>query len=161
MLSREVAINEYQLGMFDKIVMDIADDSLFLPAAGHGHPPVWILGHLAICAELGQRHLGGVLQHPEWVPLFCTGSSDAVEPGAALDVSNLSRAVTDGYRELQSLASSQSDEFLLREHGVASLSGTPIQTVADAIATLLTNHFGFHLSQLSSCRRSAGHQPLH
>ncbi len=161
MLLREVAINEYQLGMFDKIVMDIGDDSLFLPAAGHGHPPVWILGHLAICAELGQRHLGGVLVHPEWVPLFCTGSSDAVEPDAALDITNLSRAVTDGYKELQSLASSQSDEFLLREHGVAGLSGTPIKTVADAIATLLTNHFGFHLSQLSSCRRSAGHQALH
>lgn len=161
MLSREVAINEYQLGMFQKIVVDIADNSLFLPAAGHGHPPVWILGHLAICAELGQRHLGGIVEHPKWVPLFCTGSSDTVEPDAALGVTTLANAITAGYRKLQSLALSQSSEVLSREHGVAALSGTPIVTVADAIATLLTNHFGFHLSQLSSCRRTAGHQPLH
>jgi len=140
-LSREVAINEYQLGMFQGIVADIADESLFSPAAGHGHPPVWILGHLAVCAELGQRHLGGNVEHPDWIPLFRTGSSDAVEHDAALDAATLINAVADGYRELQSLALSQSDEFLLREHGVAGLSGTPIVTVADAIATLLTNHF--------------------
>ena len=161
MLSREVAINEYQLGMFEKIAADISDDSFFEPAVGHGHPPVWILGHIAICAELGQKHLGGVVQHPKWVPLFCTGSSDSIKYDAALDVTTLSTAVTEGYRELQALASSASEELLQREHGVAALAGTPIETVADAIGELLTGHFGFHLAQLSSCRRSAGHQPLH
>jgi hypothetical protein len=38
--------------------------------------------------------------------------------------------------------------------------GTPIQTVEDAITALLTNHFGFHLAQLSSCRRAAGYPAL-
>lgn len=59
------------------------------------------------------------------------------------------------------LARTTKDESLLnRPHGSPSLTGTPIVSIADMIAMLLTNHFAFHLSQLSSCRRSAGHAPL-
>lgn len=161
MLSREVAINQYQLGMFDKISSDLLAETLFVRTAGHGHPPVWILGHLAICAELGQRHLGGALTHSSWVSLFATGSSDDVPFDDSLTLTGLTQAVTNGYRGLQELALSASEALLLKDHGVAALADTPITTVADAIATLLTNHFGFHLGQLSACRRAAGHQPLH
>ena len=56
-LSREVAINEYQLGMFKKIARDISDEALFVRAPGHGHPPVWILGHLAILKSLFEGEL--------------------------------------------------------------------------------------------------------
>ncbi len=96
MLAREVAINQYQLGMFDRICSDLLDETLFVRAAGHGHPPVWILGHLAICAELGQRHLGGALTHPTWVSLFSTGSSDHVAFDDSLTLTKLSQAVTNG-----------------------------------------------------------------
>ena len=161
LLEREIAINQYQLEMFRKIANDLGDASLFDRTPGHGHPPAWILGHLAICAELGQRHQGGSITHPDWVARFGTGSSDVITPEPTLTVTVLSGAIIEEYRKLQSLALSQSDDFLLRDHGVAGLAGTPIETVADAIATLFTNHFGFHLSQLSACRRTAGHTPIH
>jgi hypothetical protein len=37
---------------------------------------------------------------------------------------------------------------------------TPIETFGHCVTLMLTSHFGFHLAQLSSCRRTAGHPPL-
>ena len=41
-------------------------------------------------------------------------------------------------------------------HAVKVLEGTPIETLGQCISHLLTSHFGFHLSQLSSCRPRGG-----
>lgn len=120
-----------------------------------------VLGHLAICAEHGQRHLGGKLTHPSWVERFGTGSPDAVGHDDTLALRGLSQVVRNAYQGLQESALAAPYELLVGPHGVKGLDGTPIIAVADAIATLLTNHFGFHWSQLSTCRRLAGLSHLH
>ena len=160
MFQNAIAINEFQISGFEKIVSDLPDQSLFLPGAGHGHPPIWIMGHLAITAQVGQQLLGGVVTHPEWVPLFGTGSSDRITKNDSLTKPVMLSAVVETYRSLRDLASKAAPEAMSRRHQIALFRGTPIHTVADVVTLLLTNHFGFHLAQLSSCRRSIGHAPL-
>lgn len=160
MLENEIAVNESLIGQFNNTVNDILEDELFHPCAGHGHPPVWILGHLAIVAELGQKMLGGSVVHQEWMPLFGIGSSDIIAPDDSLTKHNLTSAVVDGYDQLRLLASKADANSVSRGHQIGFFEGTPIKTVGHCITLILTSHFGFHLGQLSSCRRSAGFGPL-
>jgi hypothetical protein len=160
MFETEIAINEFLMAQFVKIVADLPDDSLFVPAAGHGHPPVWILGHLAIAGEMGQRQLGGKVTHLEWLRLFGPGSTDQVEPRDDLKREDLGLIVVETYRELRNLSANATEATVARPHGVKLFEGTSIRTVQHAVAMVLTNHFGFHLAQLSSCRRVNGQGPL-
>lgn len=157
MLNREIAINSFQLHLFSMTVPDIPDETMFTPADGHGHLPIWILGHLAFCAELGQHMLGGSLLHPEWQPVFDAGSSGEVDPSFPVDKQSLVSANEEGYAKLREMAVDPSNEALLKkDHGIELFAESPFEDVGDIVALLLTNHFGFHLAQLSSCRRQAG-----
>ncbi len=160
MFENEIAINETQLGLFAKIANDVPEETLYRPSEGHGHPPIWILGHLAIVGEIGQRMLGGSISHPEWIPLFGLGSSDIISQNDAFSMNSLTTIVTENYRARRDLAAAADEKSISRLHGVELFARTPIKTVGNLVALIMTNHFGFHLSQLSSCRRSAGHGPL-
>lgn len=161
MLTSAVAINQFQLAGFQKIAADIPDDTLYQPAAGHKHLPIWVLGHLALTGEMGVQALGGTLEHPEWMPLFAPGSSGDVPADSGLTKQTLVDAATTAYSQLQRMAlENATPELLAQPHGVGLFDGTPIKTLGDIITLLLTNHFGFHLAQLSSCRREAGFAPL-
>ncbi len=155
-----ITLNEFQLSLFSRIVADIPEDQLFAPGAGHGHPPVWILGHLAITAELGHRLLGGTIAHIQWLKLFGPGSSDRITDDGALTKDQLVTAVISGYQQLRELAAQADPVQMEQPHGAEILKGTLIQTKGQLIAHLLSSHFGFHASQLSSCRRAQGHQAL-
>lgn len=160
MFNDVVAINEFQLGLFSRIAADIPEHQLFVPGAGHGHPPVWILGHLAITAELGHRLLGGTISHISWLKLFGAGSSDRMVDDGSLTKDQLVAAVISGYQQLRELAATADPERMEQPHGAEILKRTPIQTKDQLILHLLSSHFGFHSSQLSSCRRAEGHQAL-
>ena len=156
MFESEIAVNENLLVQFGKIVADIPEETLFKLSAGHGHSPVWLLGHLAIVGEAGQRMVGGKITHTEWLRLFGPGSVDNIPVDATLTKSLLTTAVTDAYRQLRNLAMVTDEANVARPHGVSVLAGTPIVSVKHCVTHLLTSHFGFHLAQLSSCRRAAG-----
>jgi hypothetical protein len=156
----EIAINEFLLQQFANTVGDLPEETMYVPAVGHGHPPVWILGHLTIVGEMGQRQLGGTVTHMEWLRLFGPGSSDKVAPREDLNREAMISAVTETYEQLRKLAARADESAVSRPHGIKLFEGTSIRTVKHSISLLLTNHFGFHLAQLSSCRRLAGHGPL-
>lgn len=160
MFEREIAVNQHLLGYFAKVAADLPDDSLFYPSVGHGHPPIWILGHLAIAGEMGQSLLGGTVSHPEWISLFGPGSTDIISPAESLTKPFMITTVTATYRELRRLAEAASEQSLSQPHNIALFQGSPIKTVGECTTLLLTSHFGFHLSQLSSCRRAAGFGPV-
>jgi len=160
MYENEIAINQLQLNQFAAIMADLPEECLFTPGTGHGHPPVWILGHLAIVGEMGQTFLGGSLTHPKWAPQFGPGSSDAIQPDASLTRDALIAANISAYETLRTLAADAKPEDVAQPHGIELFDGSPIQTVSHAISLLLTNHFGFHLAQLSSCRRERGEVAL-
>ena len=160
MFESEIAVNENLLAQFGKILADIPEESLFKPSAGHGHSPVWLLGHLAIVGEAGQRMAGGKITHTEWLRLFGPGSVDNISFNANLTKSLFAASVTEAYAQLRSLALVTDEANASRPHGVSVLTGTPIVTVKHCITHLLTRHFAFHLAQLSSCRRAAGFPAL-
>jgi hypothetical protein len=160
MYENEIAINQFQVGIFQKTITDLPEEKLFDPSPGHGHPAIWILGHLAITGEYGQTILGGKVTHPEWLPLFGPGSSDQVAKDPSLTRDLFARVIPATYAELQRLATQGDPEILAQPHGFAPFEPTPIKTKGHMVTLLLTNHFGFHLSQLSSCRRVAGHKAL-
>ena len=160
MFDSEVTINAFLIRGFERILRDIPAAEFFRRGAGHGHPPVWIVGHLAICAELGEKFLGKSMTHPEWMPMFGPGSSDAIPVSPEFNRESLGRAVVDGYGRLRELAMNATAESVVGPHGVTFFHDTPIVTVGHCISLLLTNHFGFHMAQLSSCRRELGFERL-
>ncbi len=160
MFDNEIAANEFSLDLFSRIAADLPEAQMFQPAAGHGHPPVWVLGHLAICAELGQKLLGGRLTHPRWLVLFGPGSSDQVADDGTLKLDELVQANVSGYAKLREMATLADPQQMVQPHGAEILKGTAIQTVGQLVTHLLTSHFAFHHSQLSSCRRASGHKAL-
>ncbi|MCC7086133.1 MAG: DinB family protein [Pirellulales bacterium] len=160
MFENEIANNELMQGWLAKVLSDVRDEAWFEPSPGHGHPPVWILGHLAICGELGQMLLGGKVVHENWLPLFGPGSSDRVAADISFAKSPLHAATTDAYADLRKIAAAADAERLNRPHGLELFADTSIRTIGHVTSMLLTNHFAFHLSQLSSCRRTAGHRAI-
>jgi hypothetical protein len=156
MFDNEIRINNFQLGLFQKIIVGIDDAGLYKPGAGHGHSAAWILGHLAITAELGQSMLGGKISHPDWLPHFAPGSSGVCDAAIGISKLTFTDAIIQGYQNLQSMAASANADAISKPHQIALFDGTPIETIEHAVALLLTNHFGFHLAQLSSVRRENG-----
>jgi len=96
MFSNSIAINEFQLGLFEKMILAIDDASLFAPGLGHGHSPVWILGHLAICADLGRMTFGKKPRNIAWMRQFGPGSNDQVAPDSSLTKPARSEPNRDG-----------------------------------------------------------------
>lgn len=160
MFDTERTINEFQVDVFEQIFADIGEDSLYRPGSGHGHPPVWIAGHLAITGEMGLQFLGGQLTHPDWSTLFGPGSSDQIAPSAGITKSQLHDAVVAAYAGLRDECRYADSTILESPHGIPFFQQTPLKTMHHVIAVLLTNHFGFHLAQLSSCRRESGGKAL-
>ncbi len=160
MFEREITLNQFLVTGLQRIAADLPDDRVLERAPGNGHPPIWVLGHLAICAELGLQILGSSLTHPQWLRTFGPGSSD--DPAALGDFSKneLLESIVSGYPAFCDAARQGNDEQLSQPHGVALLDGTGISTQAELVSHLLTSHFAFHLSQLSSWRRAQGHAPL-
>lgn len=160
MFQREIKLNKFLLGYFDKVVADIPDDRITERAPGGLHPPVWVLGHLAIVGEMGQMLLGGDLNHPEWIERFGPQSSDDVPDAAQYSKSKFVDVIRTGYPQLCEMIANAPPARLDAPHGIGILEGSPIETVGDAMAHLLNTHFSFHLAQLSGWRRAAGNAPL-
>jgi hypothetical protein len=161
-MKNECAINAFQMGMFEKIVADIPEGDLRQPAAGHGHTPLWLIGHLALTGGMGCQLLGVAADVPSgWAEAFGPRTPDPVmaEP-SGLSKPVLTAAMQANYAALRTAYEDASPEVLARPHGVPFFLNSPITTVNHLVAVLLTNHFGFHLAQLSSVRRELGKSPL-
>lgn len=161
-MKNECAINTFQVRLFEHVVADIPESALRSPGLGHGHTPLWLLGHLALVGGLGRQRLGdNVESSPEWGMAFGPGSPDPVsaEP-QGISKEFLVAAIQKNYSALRDGYEKASADVLARPHGISLFRDTPIVTVDHAVALLLTNHFGFHLAQLSSVRRSLGKPPL-
>lgn len=159
-MNHAIAINEFLMWQFNNTIKDIDDATMYQPGLGHGHLPTWILGHLVVAGEMGHKLLGGAVNHPEWVKLFGTGSSDTIAPNDFFARNKLCSIIAETYNGLRILAAAADSSILSKPHGFQPFEGSPIKSTGDFVALLLSNHFGFHLAQLSSCRRAAGHGPL-
>ncbi len=160
MFEREKMLNEFLLGYFEKIVVDIPADQIANRSAGNGHPPVWVLGHLALCSELGQTFCGKDIQHPEWMEVFGPGTSDDIADAGQYSKDQLVDLTVSGYPQFRQELDACDEGEMNLPHGLELLKNSPIKTKADLIAHLLTSHFSFHLAQLSGWRRASGKPAL-
>lgn len=161
MFEREITLCKFLRNGLDGVAADIPEEQVYDRAPGKGHPPIWILGHLAICGELGEKFSGGEVSHPRWLPQFGPGSPDEIEDKGRYSKTEFVEAIHSSYDRFAILASKLPAEMLTDPHGVELLEGTPIATVGDLISHLFSSHFGFHLAQLSAWRRAAGHAALY
>lgn len=160
MLTTERSINAFFRSGLHQLLKDIPTERMNERPPGHGHPPLWILGHLAICAEFGEAILGKEMQHPDWVPVFGPGSSDDIQNPETYSANELIEVIDHAYPRLMDLIDATSEKVLAADHSVELLKGGAIVSVADLQAHLLTSHFAFHTAQLSGWRRAAGFGPL-
>lgn len=161
MLEREVKMNQFLLGYIGRLVEPMSDAELMLRPPQGGHPPLWILGHLAVSSEGAARMLGlEPMLPPEWRTLFGPGSSDDVPQPDRFTKAAMVEAVQRGYQRLYEPALRATQEQLDGPHGLAFFEKTPLQSVGDVLGLLLTVHFAIHTGQLSYWTRLQGRQPL-
>ena len=160
MYEQETTLNQFVMDSFSKVMADIPADRMNERPAGNGHPPLWVLGHLAICVELGHLMLGTPIKTTEWMPVFGPGSSDEIQNPDNYDAADLITKVKEGYAGFCEAAASADAEALAAPNGVDLLEGSVLVTRGDLVSHLLTTHFSFHVAQLSAWRRAAGHAHL-
>lgn len=160
MLTTERSINAFFRSTIHQLLKDIPVERINERPVGNGHPPLWILGHLAICAEFGEALLGKQMQHAQWVPVFGPGSPDDVQNPDSYSTDEFLEVIDQAYPRLMDLIDETSAEVLNADHEVELLKGGALVSVADIQAHLLTSHFAFHTAQLSCWRRAAGFGPL-
>jgi DinB superfamily len=153
------AVHLFMLGYFHKAVSDLDEKRLAQRAAGRGHSPRWIIGHLAVSADYGLMGLGGSrLCSEQWHKAFGLGSveTDDVAPPrgeliAALDI---------GYDRLLHAGREAAATTLDKPFEHPLFAGSTVRTLGHALTHLLTTHLAFHLGQLSAWRRQAGFPAL-
>ncbi len=161
MFSNIITMNQFHLKIFDDVVADIPADRLYEKTPGNGHSPVWLLGHLALCGELGLQLLGGQLTHPQWLAVFGPGTADDVPVSDDYARDILIQVIKTSYPQLSQAVADADQDTIHRPHELELLSGTAITTVGQLVSHLLSTHFAFHLAQLSAWRRAAGHAALY
>lgn len=160
MLTTERSINDFFRAGIHQLMKDIPFNRINERSPGNGHPPLWILGHLAICAEFGEAILGQQMQHPDWVAVFGPGSSDEIANPEAYSVEEIITVIDEAYPRLMDLIDKSPADALAADHSIELLKGGALVSVADVQSHLLTSHFAFHTAQLSGWRRAAGFGPL-
>lgn len=160
MFERAITINQFLLSSLRDVVADIPAERLYERPPGNGHPPVWVLGHLAVCAEMGLQIFGERPRHPAWMKMFGPGSSDDIPASAGVERQELLDSIHSQYADFHDRARSADSRQMEQPHGIALLEGSALTTTGDVVAHLLSSHFAFHLAQLSGWRRAAGHGPL-
>lgn len=160
MFERETLLNEFSIGYLEQLAADVRDQDLISRPSGALHTPLWILGHLAICGEMGQQMLGGRITHREWIPRFAPGTKDEFASAESFSCAELMSCLKTAYAELRRMAAAADEQVLNEPHRIELLSDTLLKTVGDVVAHLLTTHFSFHVSQLSAWRQASGHRYL-
>ncbi len=142
------------------LTADIADERMTeQPMPGVNHP-AWILGHLAISAEMIVGRLGGDKFLPaEWAELFKPGSCPRDIRGDYPSKAELLKTMEDAFaRARERVVGASSEALATPTPNPRMQQGLP--TMREVGAFILTGHLGIHLGQLSMWRRMTGMTPL-
>lgn len=161
MFEQLATLHEFQVGYVKMLTADMNDDDLGLTPFPGGNPPVWILGHLAVCTDYAGRLLGLRPECPrEWHQAFAPGSNPAEVPQPYPTMKDLVGAINRGAgRCLEALPTADA-QVLSQPHGVELLKNSNLKTNGDLLCHLMSTHMAFHAAQLSACRRKKGLPPI-
>ena len=161
MFARESRLYRFNLNMGQRLAADVRPDQLALEHASGVHSPLWVLGHLAVATDYAAQILGLERALPRrWHACFGPGSPSLPEKAHRPEKDQLVQAFVGGHERVLAAVAVADESRLVAPHDVAFLAGTPIETLADLLAHLMTTHEAFHLGQLSSWRRTMGFPPL-
>jgi hypothetical protein len=119
------------------------------------------LAHLALANDYALRLMGdGRIAPAEWHKRFGRGMSPQNDPNPLPSKAELVEALEKGRQQIP-IAAAKADPARLNEpHTVDIFKDSPVQTVGDVVAHLLTTHLASHVGQLSTWRRMQGRPPL-
>lgn len=161
MFEHEITIHEFLLGYLKMLLRDIDEEQLDTQPFGGANTPRWILAHLAICTDYASKALGGERACPrEWHAAYGPTSQPNAPDAPRPAKSELLDAIAKGHARVGELARKADPEKMKTLHTLEILKGTPIKTVGEFIAHLMTSHLAGHIGQLSYWRRSLGKEPL-
>ncbi len=161
MFEIETKLYAFALGYAQRQAAEIEESKLNHQPFPGANTPLWILGHLAVCTDYAARVLGGSLECPkDWHRSFGMKSKPADLKPPYPAKADLLQSLASGHERVTALALKADPAALAAPHGVDVLANTPIKTLADALAHLMTTHELLHLGQLSAWRRAMGFDPL-
>lgn len=161
MFERETVLYDFLLGYVQRLTADVDDAQLGWSPQPGVHSAAWILSHLAIATDYALMNLGQKAALPkEWHKRFGPGSAELAPGEARPSKAELLEALAAGHARVKEAVKTVRAEPLQGPHPVKVLDGTPIKTVEQLIAHLMTTHAAIHAGQLSFWRRCAGKPPL-
>lgn len=155
-MQHTLTVFRFTLFYADKLVADIDDaDMTLIPHPGMNHP-AWILGHLALGADLAAKLLGQEMATgPRWMVTYGPGSKLVAERDKYPSKSELLDTLRRCYERAATLAAGTTPEQLAAPNQTPFF---PVQfpTVGDLLTHILSTHPAAHLGQLSAWRRCVG-----
>jgi hypothetical protein len=160
MLETASHVNVFLVQYCWTLVMDVADMRLAeQPVALVNHPD-WILGHLALTAEIALEKLGGAkVLAAEWSTLFGAGSKPSTSRSDYPPKDELLQALEQSCQRLRQQATSAAPELLARPT-TNPRAKEALPTLKEMVAFVLTGHMGVHVGQLTTWRRLIGLPPM-
>ncbi len=161
MFEHERVVYAMNLGLLQALVKDLTPAQMVMQVTPATNPPVWILGHLATASDGAGQVLGLERVLPEaWHQQFGMGSKPmpTLDPMPTKD--ELMRAIESAHERVTAATRTVEAGRMAQPHGLGFLEGTPVKTIGEAIALIMTMHEGFHVGQLSYCRRQMGFAPM-
>jgi len=161
MFTQETTLFRFMFGYLQRLMADLDDRELATPVAGAVNPPAYVLGHLAISNDFTLQLLGQPTVCPAaWHEAFGPGKTPSTM-GIELPTKQvLLDTIQLGQEQICEAVKTATAEAMAKPQTFSFFAGTPIKTVGDCVALLMTTHFSTHIGQLSLMRRLLGRPPL-
>lgn len=161
MFENEVVLYQFTLEAALRVAEDIPEEEMLTAPFPGANPPVWILGHLAICTDSAARLLGLQRECPrEWHVRFGPGSKPAELAAPLPTKGELLEALKKGHERVAAAAPTADPQAMGQPQEFPILQGRPLKTIGHVVAHLMSTHEAFHVAQLSACRRKLGKPAL-
>lgn len=120
----------------------------------------WIVGHLALVADMGSNLLG----HPQttieqWSSVYGPGSPGGVVGDRGMSRDAVMEYFAAAHDRLRGHADNP-DQSLLDAANETPFMSDALPTMGDLLAHVLTTHLGMHTGQISQIRRQSGFDPV-
>jgi hypothetical protein len=143
-----------------QIIADLSEEQMKTPAFTGANPPSWIIGHLTVSADYGLKIMGQpMLAGKNWHVMFGPGSSPMKHLDKHPNRAELLAAYEAGHDAVLAALPNVNMEAMKAPSFFEPLL-KDLPTLGDLLTHLVTSHEGFHVAQLSACRRAGGMSPL-
>jgi DinB superfamily len=157
MFERELRLNGLMYGLMQKLLHEIDETRFQHPLVEGGNSPAWILSHLAVVNDYCLKNLGEQRILPaEWHKRFRPGAAPKDDPSPMPTKTELLETLEKGRRQICETIAKVDPERMEQPQNSDFFKDSPVKTIGDVVAHLLTTHFAFHLGQISSWRRLEG-----